>query len=351
MVGANVTAGSDRVAEKLRAGAVPTLEMVAAHAGVSRATVSRVVNGSPKVTPEVARAVREAIDALNYVPNRAARSLASRKTQAIALVVPESAAKVFADPFFASVVQGVALYLADTDYTLNMIIESESQSGKTRRYLLGGNVDGALVVSHHTGDHSYANLSHSLPVVFGGRPLSDPQGENYFVDVDNEGGAVTAVEHLISTGHHDIAIIAGPQDMPPGVDRLVGWREAVERHHLTPGPVEIGDFTPASGTAAMKRILESGARVDAVFAANDQMAIGAYQAIREAGLRIPQDIAVVGFDDDFFSESASPALTTVHQPKVEMGREMARLLVRLIEGEPVETVTKLTTSLVLRESA
>ena len=134
----------------------PTLEMVAALAGVSRATVSRVVNGSLTVTPDIVEAVNRAIAELNYVPNRAARMLASRRTQAIALIVPESSAKVFADPFFAQLVQGVALHLADTEYTLTMLIESETNSEKTRRYLLGGNVDGALVVSHHTGDHSYA---------------------------------------------------------------------------------------------------------------------------------------------------------------------------------------------------
>ncbi|MEJ3405345.1 LacI family DNA-binding transcriptional regulator [Rathayibacter sp. YIM 133350] len=324
--------------------------MVAAHAGVSRATVSRVVNGSPKVTPEVAQSVRQAIEALNYVPNRAARSLASRKTQAIALVVPETAAKVFADPFFASIVQGVAFYLADTDYTLNMLLESESQPGKTRRYLLGGNVDGALVVSHHSGDHSYAQLSQTLPVVFGGRPLLDAGGDNYFIDVDNVTGAEQAVALLVEKGRTHVATIAGPQDMPPGVDRLAGWRRALESHGLDATLIELGDFTPASGVAAMKRLLDRGEPIDAVFAANDQMAIGAYSAIRERGLEIPRDIAVLGWDDDNYGATATPPLTTVHQPTVEMGREMARVLVRLIEGEPVETITRLGTSIVMRDS-
>jgi DNA-binding LacI/PurR family transcriptional regulator len=148
--------------------AVPTLEMVAARAGVSRSTASRVVNGSPRVTADVTQAVQLAIEELNYVPNRAARSLASRRTQVIALVIPESTAMVFADPFFASIVQGVAMFLANTEYTLNMMIAVESKPDKTRRYLMGGNVDGALIVSHHSGDHSYAHLERSLPVVFAG---------------------------------------------------------------------------------------------------------------------------------------------------------------------------------------
>jgi DNA-binding LacI/PurR family transcriptional regulator len=334
----------------ISSGSAPTLEMVAARAGVSRATVSRVVNGSPKVSPDVATAVREAIAALNYVPNRAARSLASRRTQAIALVVPESTARVFNDPFFATLVQGVGLALADTEYTLSMLIESEAAGDKTRRYLLGGNVDGALVVSHHTGDHSYANVSRSLPVVFGGRPLDPTESVNYTVDVDNLHGAELAAQHLIERGRTRLATIAGPQDMPPGVDRLRGFTGALEHAGLAADAVEFGDFSPASGAIAMRRLLERDPSIDAVFAANDQMAIGAYSAIAEAGRSIPGDIAVVGFDDDRYAATAMPPLTTVHQPSVEMGAEMARVLVRLIEGEDAAPTTLLPTSLVVRQS-
>ncbi len=334
----------------MTSGSAPTLEMVAARAGVSRATVSRVVNGSPKVSPDVATAVHEAIAALNYVPNRAARSLASRRTQSIALVVPESTARVFNDPFFATLVQGVGLALADTEYTLSMLIESEANIDRTRRYLLGGNVDGALVVSHHTGDHSYANVSRSLPVVFGGRPLDPTESVNHTVDVDNTHGASLATEHLVERGRTRIATIAGPQDMPPGVDRLHGFTDALERAGLSPAGIEHGDFSPASGAIAMRRLLEREPTIDAVFAANDQMAIGAYSAIAEAGRTVPGDIAVVGFDDDRYAATAMPPLTTVHQPSVEMGAEMARTLVRLIDGEEVPQATLLPTSLVVRES-
>ncbi|GAA3879374.1 LacI family DNA-binding transcriptional regulator [Leifsonia kafniensis] len=329
---------------------VPTLEMVAALAGVSRATVSRVVNASPKVNPDIRAAVNEAIATLNYVPNRAARSLVSRRSQAVALVVPESTAKVFADPFFASVVQGIALSLAETDFTLNMIIASESRSEKTRRYLLGGNVDGAIVVSHHSGDHSYAHLGQALPIVFGGRPLTGAD-DSYYVDVDNDAGAATATAHLVGLGRRSIATIAGPQDMPPGVDRLNGWRHSLQSAGLDDSLIEVGDFSPESGTVAMRRLLDRGVPIDALFAANDQMAAGAYAAIRERGLRIPEDIAVVGFDDDYFGATATPALTTVHQPAVEMGATIAEVLVKLIEGTPVERVTRLSTKLMVRDSA
>jgi len=328
----------------------PTLEAVAALAGVSRATVSRVVNGSPKVTPEVVESVTAAIAQLNYVPNRAARSLATRRTQVIALVVPESTARVFADPFFASIVQGVALHLADTDYTLNMVIASETNPDKTRRYLMSGNADGALVVSHHSGDHSYAHLGHSLPIVFGGRPLNNRKQVSYFVDVDNVAAAESATLHLINQGRRSIATIAGPQDMPPGVDRLSGWRKALVAHGLDQTLVEFGDFAPESGTAAMRRLLGRGVPIDALFAANDQMAAGAYLAILEAGLSIPDDIAVVGFDDDYYAKTTAPPLTTVHQPSVRLGATMAEVLVKRIEGEPVDRVTILPAELVIRQS-
>ena len=337
--------------EQVDGRSVPTLEAVAARAGVSRATVSRVVNGSPKVKPEVVEAVTRAIADLNYVPNRAALSLASRRTQVIALVVPESTAKVFADPFFASIVQGVALSLADTEYTLNMVISSETNPDKTRRYLMGGNVDGALVVSHHSGDHSYAQLGSTLPIVFGGRPVSESQHESYFVDVDNVAGSAGAAEHLIARGRRNIALITGPQDMPAGLDRFTGWRDALQAHGLDTSLVEYGDFSPYSGMEAMRRLLATGRPIDGLFAANDQMAAGAYSAIHEAGLDIPRDIAVVGFDDDNFGLTATPPLTTVHQPSIGLGETMARVLVRRLAGEPVDRVTLLPTELVVRQSS
>lgn len=337
--------------EQVDGRSVPTLEAVAARAGVSRATVSRVVNGSPKVKPEVVEAVTRAIADLNYVPNRAARSLASRRTQVIALVVPESTAKVFADPFFASIVQGVALSLADTEYTLNMVISSETNPDKTRRYLMGGNVDGALVVSHHSGDHSYAQLGSTLPIVFGGRPVSESQHESYFVDVDNVAGSAGAAEHLIARGRRNIALITGPQDMPAGLDRFTGWRDALQAQGLDTSLVEYGDFSPYSGMEAMRRLLATGRPIDGLFAANDQMAAGAYSAIHEAGLDIPRDIAVVGFDDDNFGLTATPPLTTVHQPSIGLGETMARVLVRRLAGEPVDRVTLLPTELVVRQSS
>jgi DNA-binding LacI/PurR family transcriptional regulator len=324
--------------------------MVAALAGVSRSTVSRVVNGSPRVTSEAVAAVNRAIAELNYVPNRAARALASRKTQAIALVIPENTTRFFADPFFASVSQGIAMHLATTDYTLSILIASETDSGKTRRYLQGGNVDGALILSHHRDDRSYTHLATSIPVVFGGRPMSQNGTDNYVVDVDNIESARVATRYLIDHGRKRIATIAGPQDMAAGLDRLEGWRRALDAAGLAADLHEVGDFTPPGGAAAMARLLERGIPFDAVFVASDQMASGALGTLRSHGLSVPQDVAVVGFDNDYFSTTSTPPLTTVAQPSVALGSRMAEILVRLISGGTAERLTIMPTVLVERES-
>ncbi len=329
----------------------PTLEMVAALAGVSRSTVSRVVNDSPKVTPEAVEAVNAAIRKLGYVPNRAARSLASRRTQSLALVIPEDTARFFADPFFASVVQGAAVGLSRTDYTLTLLVASETDPDKTRRYLQGGNVDGALILSHHTNDRSYKQLAGRLPVVFGGRPMSQEGDDAYVVDVDNVGAAKMVTRHLIDRGRTRIAHIAGRQTMGAAQDRLAGWRLALEEAGLATDLVEDGDFTPVGGMEATRRLLDRADGFDAIFAASDQMASGAVNVLKERGLRIPEDVAVVGFDNNFFATSSIPHLTTVEQPSVEQGMTMADLLVRLIAGEEVERLTLLPTQLIVRESS
>lgn len=329
---------------------VPTLEAVAAVAGVSRSTVSRVVNGSPKVAPDVVTAVNEAIERLGYVPNRAARTLASRRTNTIALVIPENTAKFFADPYFASVIQGVAVHLATTDYTLTLLIASETDSEKTRRYLQGGNVDGALILSHHSDDRSFTQLARTLPVVFGGRPMSQEGPDNYIVDVDNVEAAARATRYLIEHGRTRIATITGPQNMAAGLDRVEGWRAAIEQAGLEPGPLEVGDFTPPGGAHAMRRMLDGGIPFDAVFAASAQMASGALGVLRERGIKVPQDVSVIAIDNDWFAQNSTPPLTTIDQPSMTQGTMCAQVLVRRLNGEEVDKLTIIPTTLVERES-
>ena len=342
---------SDDTATDATAMGVPTLEEVAVVAGVSRATVSRVINDSPRLTPAAIAAVERAIAELGYVPNRAARILASRRTFAIALVIPENTAKFFADPYFAQVIQGVALELSSTAYTLSLLIAPEADAEKTRNFLQAGNVDGALVLSHHSDDRSYLALARTLPVVFGGRPMSAEGGEGYYVDVDNVAAARLATEHLVASGRRRIATIAGPADMAAGLDRVDGWRAGLEAAGLEADLVERGDFTPAGGADAMRRILDRGVRIDGLFAASSQMAAGALGVLRDAGLTVPDDVAITSIDNDYFAENASPRLTTVEQPSVEVGRTMARLIVDRIEGRDVAQVTILPTRLVHGGSA
>ena len=246
------------------------------------------MNGSPKVRPEVVEAVNAAIERLNYVPNRAARSLASRQTYAIALLVPERVTTFFNDPFFASVVQGITARMEDSDYILNLLVSSSDPTRKTRRYLRGGNVDGAFVVSHHAADRDLADLCDIMPVVFGGRPALADLASCHYVDIDNVHGARTAVEHLVGSGRRRIATITGPADMLAAVDRRSGWLGGpaggrAARRRRWP----IGDFTELAGRRGHARAARRLPDLDAVFVANDLMARGALQCWPKPAVRCP----------------------------------------------------------------
>lgn len=339
-------------ADATTARVTPTLEMVAAEAGVSRATVSRVVNGSPRVSPDVIEAVQTAIARLNYIPNRAARSLANRRSMVIALVVPEDTNRLFGDPYFAAVVRGITDELDASDYVLNLhLARSAGSSNKTVTYLTGGNVDGALVVSHHTGDHVLATLGASLPVVFGGRPIDPEASDSYYVDIDNEQAAYDGTRYLIEKGRRRIATISGPGDMPAGIDRLAGWHRAMREAGLADDLIADGDFTMVGGARAARDLLARDADIDAFFVASDLMAVGAVTALRERSIRIPEDIAIMGFDDSPAAITSEVPLTTVRQPSEEQGRMLARVLLQLLRRETVERRIIMPTDIVVRTSA
>jgi DNA-binding LacI/PurR family transcriptional regulator len=329
--------------------AVPTLKMVAAAAGVSKSTVSRVINDSPSVTPGAVAAVSAAIEQLGYTPNRAARSLVSRRTQSLALVIGESTSTFFTDPYFASVIQGAATRVSQTDFTLALLVAAGSED-KVRRYLRAGSVDGALVLSHHADDRSYSHLAGRLPLVFGGRPTNTEGPLPCYVDIDNVAAAATVTRRLVQAGRRRIATVTGPVDMGAGVDRLAGWRQALAEAGQPDDLVEHGDFTPASGAEAVRRLLARGEPFDGLFVASAQMASGALTVLREHGLEVPRDLGLVTVDDDYFAQAAVPALTTVRQPTLELGRTVADVLIDLVEGRPVERVTILPTTVVARGS-
>ncbi len=330
--------------------APPTLLAVAQRAKVSRSTASRVINGSSQVTEEAIAAVTSAISELNYVPNRTARNLAKRTTQSIAMVIPQQTSKFFADPYFAAVIQGAALHMATTDYTLTLLIESDDDPAKTRRFLEGGNVDGALILSHYTRDADYVSLSRTLPVVFGVRPLSSDDGPFSVVDVDNVDSAVLATQHLVDCGRTRIGMIGAPLGMSAGLDRTEGWRSTLVLAGIEEGPFEEGDLTPAGGAAAMERILDRGDPIDGLVAATAQMAHGAVGVLNERGVTIPGDIAVATIDNNFFSTSAQPPLTSVDLNTDAKGAVMAQTLLRMIAGETAERFVPIPIELIVRES-
>jgi DNA-binding LacI/PurR family transcriptional regulator len=316
----------------------PTLEEVARLAAVSTATVSRVVNRSPKVRPDTRKAVEKAIARLGYVPNRAARSLVTKRTDTIALVVSESESRVFSDPFFPSIMQGISSAIADTELQLLLLLaRGEREHVKVERYIRHGHVDGVILMSLHGEDPLPRALTEAgIPTVLSGRPR--PGERLPYVDADNRGGARAATSHLLSAGRGKVATITGPLDMTVGVDRFEGYADALRDsgQRLRKGLVEHGDFSKEAGARGMKALLRRHPALDGVFVANDPMAIGALETLQSLGRRVPDDVAVIGFDDVEDAASTNPPLTTVRQPLEVMTEAMAELLLRRIDDAGVD---------------
>ena len=338
-----------------------TLEQVARYAGVSRATVSRVVNGSESVDAGLRQIVQQAIEDLDYVPNLAARALMTKRTDTITLVAAETDSRVFGDPFFSQIVRGVSQELTQTPVRLTLsMTQSEEEVAALARYLASGHADGVLLISEH-GRHRLAEqlVEAGIPVVIGGRPL-DPRIEVPYVDNDNVEAARRAARYMRDLGRRRVATIAGPQDMSAGVDRLTGFRQGMGRE-FRKSLVEYGDFTTGSGEEATRRLLDRHPDIDGLFVASDLMALGAISVIRRGGRRVPEDIAVVGFDDIDLARLAEPSLTTMRQLTQRQGRLMARLMLRTLGHQPAGVIPEPTSAdgrgiileveLVQRESA
>ena len=338
-----------------------TLEDVALVAGVSRATVSRVINGARSVDPTLRRSVERAVASTRYVPNRAARSLVTRRTGSIALVVSERErravadpfiGRMFTDPYFGRVVGGLTEVLRPAGVQMVlMLADDEDSRTQLVSYLHQGHVDGVVLISSHAEDPLPALLSHSrLPAVLAARP-PQPDTPITYVDLDQRSGARLAADHLVRQGRRRIGTVSGPLDMPASQGRLAGFREAVAGHGLDVVCAE-GDFTQGSGGAAVQRLLAEHPDLDGLFIASDLMALGALPVLHRHGRRVPEDIAVVGFDDSHAAMACDPQLTTVRQPVEEMAAEMARLLLRRIDSpeQQVQSVI-FRPSLVVRQSA
>ncbi|MDX3797752.1 LacI family DNA-binding transcriptional regulator [Streptomyces sp. AK04-3B] len=328
----------------------PTLDEVAALAGVSRSVASRALNNAPHVSRAKREAVERAVRQLGYVPNPRARALATRQTGAAALVVSGEDPSIFADPFFAQVIVGASAALEEADLHLMLCLAASDRGRKRVEELFRSRgADGVMLMALREDD-PLARMAQeaAIPVVFGGRPVGP--APRWFVDVDNVGGAREATEHLLSHGRTRVAAICGRMDTEAGRARYRGYRDAVLAAGLEPFPPLEGDFTEPSGAAVMAGLLRSHPDVDGVFAANDNMAAGALRSLRGAGRTVPADVGVVGFDDLEIARIADPPLTTVHQPITALGRETARMLVALLDGQD-PTPLILPTGLVTRSSA
>jgi DNA-binding LacI/PurR family transcriptional regulator len=300
----------------------PTMDDVAAVAGVSRGTVSRALNGGHNVSGPALEAVQRAIRKTGYVVNQHARSLVTQRSDSVAFILSEPQDRLFEDPNFNVLLRGCTRALGEHDITLLLTVAGTQEDRKRiGRYVTAGHVDGALLVSDHAGS-----------------PLLE----------DDRDGARQMVGYLRSRGHRTIATITGPLDTSGGVDRLAGYHDVLGEGD--PRLVVSGDYTQASGEAAMEQLLRQAPDLDAVFVCSDLMAAGAITALRRAGKRVPDDVAVGGFDDSKVAIASTPLLTTIRQPLGRISGEMVRLLLGHIAGEPPAAVI-LPTELVVRDSA
>jgi DNA-binding LacI/PurR family transcriptional regulator len=327
----------------------PTMDDVAHVAGVSRGTVSRALNGGHNVSAPAFEAVQRAIRKTGYVVNQHARSLVTQRSDSVAFILSEPQDRLFEDPNFNNLLRGCTQALAERDITLLLTIAGNQEDRKRiGRYVAGGHVDGALLVSDHAGSSLIEELiGHGLPVVACGRPLGHERDVSYVI-ADDRDGARQMVTYLRSRGHRTIATITGPLDTSGGVDRLAGYHDVLGE--TDPRLVVTGDYTQASGEAAMERLLRQAPDVDAVFVCSDLMAAGAINALHRAGKRVPDDVAIGGFDDSKVATTTLPQLTTIRQPLSRVSAEMVRLLLGLLAGDEHSAVI-LPTDLVIRDSA
>ncbi|MER7574850.1 LacI family DNA-binding transcriptional regulator [Streptomyces sp. NPDC126514] len=332
----------------------PTIKTVAARAGVGRTTVSRVINGSELVSADARARVLAAIKELDYVPNSVARGLVTNRTNAVALVIPESESRLGSEPYFAALIRGVSGALSETRTQLQlMLVRDQSERDQLAASVATRRVDGVLLVSVHAHDQLPGMLEEmGLPTVLAGR--RDENEPLSYVTADNAGGAAAAVRHLLDSGRRRIATITGALDMDVGRSRLDGWRAAHEEAGVPADEllVEVGDFTEEGGRRAMRSLLERAPDLDAVFAASDLMAVSALSELRRQGRQVPGDVAVVGFEDSVLARHTNPPLTTIRQPVEELGRTMAAILLDEISDVPsAERQLTLPTELVVRESS
>jgi LacI family transcriptional regulator len=335
-----------------------TIKDIARELGISPSTVSRALKDHPDISVATKKAVNELADKLNYQPNIVALNLRQKKTNTIGVIIPE-----IVHFFFSTVISGIedVAYTAGYNVILAQSNESYQREITDMKALFNSRVDGMLLsISRETTnfDHIESIISKGVPIVFYDRMYNSPNSSK--VIVDDYAGAKEAVNHLIEQGCKKIAHINGSPNLIISIDRFRGYTEALQENKLAVDDdliVNCQSGTFEEGKKAALKLLSQKNIPDAIFAGNDPMAMGAMMAIKEKGLKIPQDVAIVGFSNWFFGELMDPSLTTVDQPGFEMGQEAARLLIRQIEMkdkedfDPQPETKILKTRLVIRNSS
>jgi len=330
----------------------PTIEDVARLAGVSRGTVSRALNGGTHVRPEVIAKVNAAVAQLGYSVNQAARNLASARTGSVAFVISERQEHLFSDPNFGLWVRLLTKHLRGSgQHLIVTAAEDYLDEAFLARYLASGHVDAAIFAQPHKDEALLGLLAQSgLPLVVLGRPIGF-EDQLSWVGVDDEAAAFEATSYLFSQGRRAVATITGPVGTSSGRERLAGYKRAVVAAGQGRAMVARGDWSPRSARLAACRLLERHPDIDGLFVGSDLMALGALGALREAGRRVPDDVALVGFDDSAAATMAEPPLTTVRQPFERLASEVARALAELAGGAQPPRQVLVPTTLVKRRSA
>jgi LacI family transcriptional regulator len=312
-----------------RGSAAVTLEMVAQDSGVSPSTVSRILNGTAVVSDLKKKAVGDSIARLGFVPNPVARGLAGGRTLSVGVVT-----QAIDSPFYGASLRGIEDALDPAGYRSLFVSGHWDAAVESRciEVLRSRRVDGIIVLTGRLSDQALKACAKNLPVVVTGRSLK--AAGLFALNFDNFEGGRLATQHLIDLGHRRIAFIAGDPNHPDATERLRGYRAALERAGLTYNAklVVPGAFHEESGLLGVDQLLGSGQRFTAIFAANDQMALGAALGLHRRSLRVPQDVSLVGFDDLPSSLYAIPPLSTMHQPAYEMGRLAAAAMLQLLAG-------------------
>lgn len=315
-----------------------TIDLIARAAGVSRATVSRVINKSAKVSPELEKAVKRAIKKYDFMPNTTARSLAGGRSGMIALLMEESGEEFFQNPFWGEVVQGFSSVITEAGMQPVLLIRPKSGTEATLfSTLRAGQTDAIAIFSWHRPVKSFEKLLDPNMIIVLGGDLGGSQNFPY-VDVDNVKGGYLATKHLIDSGCRKILTITGDLKLQSGRDRLDGYELALKENGLPIDDELIihGDYTQLKAENIVQRLVENNVKFDGIFAANDLSAVGAINILTRNGILVPRKVKVVGFDDSPIAKHNEPSITTIHQPIRELGAEVATSLLSLLEGREVE---------------